>query len=133
MIDCVQCDCSIRVIYCNLAILLDISLCLAPSQLLTTCETDHKLLCTCTNLGSMHACKYYGYVHVAINHSDMNRPWPIMLLSSAQKQLPIMLITTAIMPQFIYCFNIFNNCISIARLQPVVSYIMLCCSALILC
>ena len=30
-----------------------------------------------------------------------------------------------------YSFIIFNDCISIVRLQPVVFYIMLCCSALI--
>ena len=45
--------------------------------------------------------------------------------------LKIMPITTAIMPWFIYSFMIFNDCISIVRLQPVVLYIMLCCSALI--
>ena len=63
---------------------------------------------------------------------------PVMLLSSAQEKLPIrimlniMPITTAIMPQFIYSFIIFNDIyISIIRLQPVVFYIMLCCSALI--
>ena len=40
-------------------------------------------------------------------------------------------ITTAIMPWFIYVSMIFNDCVSIVRLQPVVCYITLCCSALI--
>ena len=53
------------------------------------------------------------------------------------KKLPVMLnimpIATAIMPQFIHSFIIFNDIyISIFRLQPaVVFYIMLCCSILI--
>ena len=58
---------------------------------------------------------------------------PIMLLSAAQK-LPIMLnimpITTAIMPQFIYNFIIFNNYISTVRLQSVYSLIFTCCDTL---
>ena len=49
---------------------------------------------------------------------------PIMLLSSAQEvthyMLNIMPITTAIMPQFIYNFIIFNDYISLVSLQPVV-------------
>ena len=36
---------------------------------------------------------------------------PIMLLSNAQRVTYYAQITTAIMPQFIYSFNIFNNCI----------------------
>ena len=53
---------------------------------------------------------------------------PIMLLSSAQK-LSIMLnilylqLLHAIMPQFIYNFIIFNDYISLVRLQPVMSLI----------
>ena len=47
------------------------------------------------------------------------------------KKLPIMLnimpITTAIMPQFIYSFIIFNDYISIVRLQAVVFCIMHSC------
>ena len=53
---------------------------------------------------------------------------PIMLLSSAQEvthyMLNIMPITTAIMPQFIYNFIIFNDYISLVRLQPVMFWSM---------
>ena len=40
-------------------------------------------------------------------------------------------ITTAIMPQFVYNFVIYNDYISIVRFQPFELYIVLCCSALI--
>ena len=53
----------------------------------------------------------------------------IVLLSSSQK-LPIMLniipITTSVMPQFIYNFIIFNDCISIVRLMSALILYTLC-------
>ena len=41
------------------------------------------------------------------------------------------LIVSVIISQFLYNFIIFNDYISIDRLQPVMFYIMLCSSALI--
>ena len=64
----------------------------------------------------MYVYKQLRYICVARPQPIMLKILPIILLSSAQKlMLPIMLITTTIMPQVLLFYILINDYISIVR------------------